>query len=414
MKYDSEALKLNEEIGNKRGAAFEYANIGRVYNRLGKYNEGLESLERALEINKEIGEPLSIAVDLNYISNGYLGMVKDTVRKLTGIKRHEAIDKAIEYAENSLMISKKINNLHLIRGNSMNISGAHELSGNYKLALENYKQATAVNDTIYNSDNRITIANLETKREADMRAKQVEINEVQMAKERNERLFFISGIVLLLLVTAVLFRNYGLQKKANKQKDMLMKEIHHRVKNNLQVISSLLSLQSETVSDTIAKAALAEGENRLRTIALIHQKLYQDDKPDMVNIANLTDDLFIQLDSVLGEKGTKVTFIKEIGDLFVGNDIAVPLGLIINELITNSYKYAFEKNAAPRIEISIVPVQGRYRMIYADNGPGLHQGFDIGESKSLGLKLVYGLARQIKGEVFYTNEKYSTFTINFG
>lgn len=197
------------------------------------------------------------------------------------------------------------------------------------------------------------------------------------------------------------------------EKDVLMKEIHHRVKNNLQVISGLLELQSKTLTDENARVALQEGRNRVRSIALIHQNLYQFENLSTINLRRFINDLGSQVQSVF-QLQKEVVMTIDVPEVHLDIDSAVPLGLILNELLTNSFKYAFKEVEKGEIRLAIHSTgEGRYQLLYRDNGPGLAEDFDLNRSKSLGLQLVTDLTRQIGGRVAYKNQHGATFTINF-
>ncbi|MCF0073048.1 ATP-binding protein [Dyadobacter sp. CY261] len=197
------------------------------------------------------------------------------------------------------------------------------------------------------------------------------------------------------------------------EKDVLMKEIHHRVKNNLQVISGLLELQGKSLSDEAAREALQEGRNRVRSIALIHQNLYQFENLSSINLKRFVNDLARQVQSVF-QKEKNVSLAIEVPDLHLDIDSAVPLGLILNELLSNSFKYAFSNVPEGEIAVTIETAsEGRFRLIYSDNGPGLPELFDPGKAKTLGLQLVNDLSRQIGGTVHYETVNGAMFTIHF-
>lgn len=195
------------------------------------------------------------------------------------------------------------------------------------------------------------------------------------------------------------------------QKNVLMKEIHHRVKNNLQVISSLLQIQAKSIEDENAKNALLEGRNRILSIAVIHQKLYQKDNLDNLELNRLASDLFIQVSGLFPD--IQVGFANNIPETNINIDVAVPLGLILNELITNSFKYAFDNTAEPVISVALEYQKNGYLLRYADNGKGLNENVDIEELQSLGLRLIYGLASQLNGHVKYEYSHGATFLIFF-
>ncbi|QHV99568.1 histidine kinase dimerization/phosphoacceptor domain -containing protein [Spirosoma endbachense] len=197
------------------------------------------------------------------------------------------------------------------------------------------------------------------------------------------------------------------------EKDVLMKEIHHRVKNNLQVISGLLELQSKGLTDETAREALREGQNRVRSIALIHQNLYQYENLSIIDLKRFVNDLSKQVQSVF-QKQKPVTITILVPDLQLDIDSAVPLGLILNELLSNSFKYAFTRVPAGKIQLAICVIsEGKYQLVYSDNGPGLPSDFNLTGATTLGLQLVNDLSRQIGGKVQYSSKEGATFTINF-
>lgn len=213
--------------------------------------------------------------------------------------------------------------------------------------------------------------------------------------------------------TAQLKKSVAEQSALLLEKDVLMKEIHHRVKNNLQVISGLLELQGKVLNDETAKDALREGRNRVRSIALIHQNLYQFENLSTIDLKRFVNDLCRQVEMVF-QKQKPVAMHIIVPDLHLDIDTAVPLGLIMNELLSNSFKYAFTDIAAGEINLEIQPVtEGRYQLLYSDNGPGLPAGFNAIKASTLGIQLIYDLSRQIGGSVRYENNNGASFIIQF-
>jgi len=213
--------------------------------------------------------------------------------------------------------------------------------------------------------------------------------------------------------TAQLKQSLSEQAELLSEKDVLMKEIHHRVKNNLQVISGLLELQSKAVNDEAAKDALTEGRNRVQSIALIHQNLYQFENLSSIELRRFVNDLCRQVESVY-KKQSRIAMHIRVPVLYLDIDSAVPLGLMMNELLTNSFKYAFNDGGAGEINIEIDAVaEGKYELVYMDNGPGLPADFDLGRAKTLGMQLIHDLSRQIGGKVKYEYKNGASFIINF-
>jgi two-component sensor histidine kinase len=207
-------------------------------------------------------------------------------------------------------------------------------------------------------------------------------------------------------------RTLQLQDSLN-QKDMLLREIHHRVKNNLQIISSMLELQAANANSEPLRKALVEGQTRVSSIALIHHRLYEYDSLGQVEFNGFLNDLYKQVSAVFQKPGQRVEVLYGVPETYFDIDTIVPLGLIVNELLTNSFKYAFNDTAQRKIVLSMAIVQeGHYVFSYNDSGQGLPEGFDIQKGASLGLRLVYRLSKQLGGSVSYDKAK-NTFFINF-
>ena len=203
-------------------------------------------------------------------------------------------------------------------------------------------------------------------------------------------------------------------RSALKDKELLLTEVHHRVKNNLQVISGLFELQKSQLTDKNAVAAIAEGQSRLSSIALIHQNLYQNENLGNIEFSSFARDLSSKVAGLFENQNNSVAFSIENKEIFIDIDTAVPLGLILNELITNSYKFFTKGNQAKKIDIDIIGLKrGAYKLIYKDNGPGLKKGIDFDTATSLGLDLIKGLSAQIDGKATYKFENGSVFTILF-
>jgi two-component sensor histidine kinase len=304
-----------------------------------------------------------------------------------------------------------------------NLSEAQEETGNSVGALASFKQYKKLCDSIYNQDNSTKINGIETQRDLDLKDQEIKINGLELTKKRNQQVFFFMGIGLLAVITGNVTRNNRKQKRVNKlltaekvksdvlaknlgisleQKDLLMKEIHHRVKNNLQVISALLELQLENVSDEHAIDAMTESTSRVRSISLIHQQLYQVEDISSIEFSKFASDLFKQISIVFNKTGSTISLDNNIAEAWQDIDTAVPLGLILNELLTNSYKYAFAGVETGTISIKLeLQKDNFYHLLYSDNGPGLPENFKMEGLKSLGMRVIRNLSKQIGGRFYY-------------
>ena len=184
------------------------------------------------------------------------------------------------------------------------------------------------------------------------------------------------------------------------EKVVLLKEVHHRVKNNMQIISTLLDLQSDNISDKMAHEAFRESQYRIKAMALIHERLYESKDLASIDFQGYIEDLSTHLfNSYLGAP-ERITLRINAEGVSMNIDRAIPCGLIINELVTNSLKHAFPENRNGEISIAFqIGEEGRITLRVADNGIGLPPGLDIANTGTLGLQLVVMLARQLRGEV---------------
>ena len=240
-------------------------------------------------------------------------------------------------------------------------------------------------DTL-NQKNRIETEK-EMKAKFDLQEKEAKliIQEQKIVQQTSQRRWFAALLIisLLLLVVLTFFaisktRDHNILLEKNRiidqslrEKEVLLKEIHHRVKNNLQVVSSLLSLQARSLKGEEALEALAKGKDRVRSMALIHQNLYQEDHLTAVNSKDYIDRLCRSLLNSYSIDDGKIKLVTEIEPLLLDIDTVIPLGLILNELITNAIKYAFKPDEVGEISISLMKSNDALELVVTDNGVGM-------------------------------------------
>ncbi len=198
-----------------------------------------------------------------------------------------------------------------------------------------------------------------------------------------------------------------------KEKDVLLKEVHHRVKNNMQVISSILNLQSSYVKDTYALNLLKECQNRIKSMAFIHESLYQTKNFESVNFSEYVTTLSKNLVHTYSINTKKIKLILTLDNLFLSLDASIPCGLIINEIISNSLKYAFPDNRDGIIFVNLRVVKNKVSIEVGDNGIGIPDSVDVKNTQTLGLQLVDTLVEQINGTIKLTRNKGTIFSIEF-
>lgn len=201
-------------------------------------------------------------------------------------------------------------------------------------------------------------------------------------------------------------------KASLKEKELLLKEIHHRVKNNMQIISSLISLQKQYV-DEVTYNVLTDSQNRINSMAMIHEKLYQPTNLNRINISDYIKNLVYDLSITLASPWNIVKPTFDIDDISLNIETAAPCGLIINELVSNSIKYAFPPETEGKIYMSLKKSNQGCELIISDNGIGIPEDIDYKNTKSLGLQLVNNLVSQLNGEIKLERKEGTTFKITF-
>ncbi|MCL6265301.1 sensor histidine kinase [Flagellimonas myxillae] len=244
-----------------------------------------------------------------------------------------------------------------------------------------------------------------------------------MVPEISRRWFaFLSVVFAVYLLGGVFGRNllrahhnlYKSRKEVQErieEKETLLKEVHHRVKNNLQTVSSLLSLQSRAVSDEKISGIIKSSQNRVVSMAMVHEMLYKrDDYLSKIELRPYVEELCNYLVRSVKGNTNKIKVNLHVDDYKLSIDTVIPLGLIINETITNALKYGIKGDDAGEILISLRQLSDkRYEMHLGDNGIGYADDIGPETSKSLGLKLIYNLARQLRGSIERDREKQGTY-----
>lgn len=203
-------------------------------------------------------------------------------------------------------------------------------------------------------------------------------------------------------------------KTSLREKEILLKEVHHRVKNNMQIISSLLRLQSGNIQDDEILDKFRVSQNRIRSLALIHERLYRSTDFARIDFADYCRNLTSYLFRSYSVDTNQVKLIQDIKHVFLDLNRAIPCGLLINELLSNALKHAFPNGRKGEIVISLLSNhKGKYTLLVKDNGVGLSKDMDIFNTDSLGMQLVCDLTNQIKGNLKLEKTKGTSFKIAF-
>ncbi|ESU26707.1 hypothetical protein FLJC2902T_26820 [Flavobacterium limnosediminis JC2902] len=294
-----------------------------------------------------------------------------------------------------------------------------------------YEKAFNLSDSINSKTQRLLLAGNEILYQLEEKDHLIEKQQSDINAKEKVTLYIIATALGIILVTTLLYLSNSRKKQKEIQhkndeisaknetikeslaeKEMLLKEIHHRVKNNLQIISGLMELQNLNISDENAKIILKEGQSRIQSIALIHKTLYQSENFSKVPFQNYLSEL-IQAIQTAYNNNQKISIDVEANEIELGINTAIPLSLILNEIITNCFRHAFKNRESGNITINLTKENDIYRLIVKDNGIGLPADFDPKKLQSIGFDLILGLTRQLEGNCEWKNDNGANIIITF-
>lgn len=398
-----------QEIESKVLRAVIDGNIGKCHVLLKQFTEAIPYLERSVD---------SIKV---YNAGKYsTDLVENKLEIAQCYLQLEDFEKATDYLSDG---TRPIKLENVLKKNRL-LASYYDKTDNYETASEYYKRNMRIRDSVEENQSDLLQKQLaavvgEDKANAqrmmeEQRAALEKSKSDMIAKDEKISLVFISLIFTLLgfagLVYAYLksIKNQRLiaeQKHIIEnslvEKDSLLKEIHHRVKNNLQMVSSLLSLQTKNTRSKAAIEALEEGKSRVKAMALIHQKLYQHDDLSVIEMQGYIESLINSVQSVYKKGGHNINITVDAEDVELDIDRAIPFGLILNELVSNSFKYAFPKNEDDgKIYIHLRKIANQDGFFeYTDNGVGLPEDTDQRANASMGIRLMNRLVNQLQSKL---------------
>jgi two-component system, sensor histidine kinase PdtaS len=444
-----------------------YRILGGLVNYMHDQGRTQEALDIALEISKKVGIPTTFSDQFSYhtvFADCYINLklldqaemhinkldeLETKAEAIRGPMRRSEVDGEFAYLFMARKQYKKARDFFNKRFASPTLMDTHLASsleaygqmiiidsvlGDHIAAVAHYKKYTELRDSSFR------IAKIRQAEELQviyqMKEKEIKISSLtqQAALEKANsgkaalvRNLTIAGIVAVLIIAALLYRQSRLRKINNKvitakngqlqqllaDKEWLLKEVHHRVKNNLQIIMSLLDSQSEYINNDAALAAIEDNMRRVHAMALIHQKLYQSDDLATIYMPEYINELVIYAHDSF-DTYDQIKFEQAIEPLDLDVSQAIPMGLIINECIVNAIKYAFPQGRKGIVRISFYQDGADHLVLnISDNGTGLPVGFNIKAHTSLGLDLMQGLARQLNGSFHFENNNGLHITIRF-
>ncbi|MEO6313617.1 MAG: histidine kinase dimerization/phosphoacceptor domain -containing protein [Chitinophagaceae bacterium] len=457
--YYKTALRISEKYKNNSDVLLVMNNMVRNYIELKKPREALELMK---SIPKELLVPTSeegyILTSLCYASiyfalkeypetgihcNQILEQIKvhmpraqvvnDFYQLLIGYYlESRQFSAAGIYLHKIDSLSRKLDDPARIRDNYYLAFRLDTATGSTRSAIANLLKFQHLHDSLFDETSSREMQQMEVEYETQKNKNEIKIKDqdIVLLNQKNElqqsglqradmaRHFSIGGLGLLLVIIALLYRRFRDKQKSSNvisaknemlqrlviEKEWLVKEVHHRVKNNLQMVISLLNTQSAFLDNGPAKLAIRDSQRRMYAMALIHQKLYQSEKVCMIDMQGYINELASYLKDIFNANAD-ICFEQAVEPVSLNVSQAVPVGLILNEAITNSIKYAFSKNSEGLIRISLtVAADDQIHLEVADNGRGLPDNVNVLKSKSLGMNLITGLARQLEGTLHLKND----------
>lgn len=372
LQYATESLQIWERIAPGGLQVARASNSrGNAHKFLGNYDEALLDFERCR----------SIAEKLGFIR----GVIAGTANKGHVLLMQKKYAEALPHTLRAIELMKESGDTRNLWENYMHLANIYSGMGDYQNAHRYQQLHHEEKEREYEQKIAALQGGLAEKYEAGQRAATIAIQEERIEKQRNSQrlLWGLAGLLLLTSFTIYMSlrsrqkanrllgaANEQLEKK-NRENELLLREIHHRVKNNLQTVSSLLNLQSAGIEDAAALAAVQESRNRVRSMSLIHQKLYQGEQLASVEMKDYFETMGQAMLQSFGQQTGRVALKIDMTPIDIDVDTAIPIGLIVNELITNSLKYAFPDQREGAIEISLRAEDDHTLALrIADNGVG--------------------------------------------
>lgn len=413
--YYDRAIKLSKKLG------YPEANVALLYNDRGnalKYQGRFE--EAILDYKKVIAST----------GNSRMGMAEAMAEANLGdvYMKMKDYPQALTYKLKSVKRQEEAGMKSNLIENYLHISQIYEKLGNYPSSLEFHKKYSAIKDTIMSVEKDAKFAELLTQYETVEKDSKLAIQQAQISRQNAVQWAIIGVALALIFILFLLYRNFRQKQKSNatlshtnfllgvknEENELLLKEIHHRVKNNLQTISSLLNLQSANISDAGALEAVRESQSRVSSMALIHQKLYQGERLAAVEMKDYFNTMGESIFDSFGIKSQNVSFKVDMDHLELDVDTAIPVGLIVNELITNSLKYAFPDGRQGLVQLSLnADEHQNIELRIKDNGIGINSEEKSVKQSGFGTRLVQLLTIQLEGEMEQSTHDGITTIIRF-
>ncbi|MFT6810215.1 MAG: two-component sensor histidine kinase [Saprospiraceae bacterium] len=401
--YYKEQEVYDKEANFQWGLGYVYESMSNLYVLKKEYNTALQYVEQSLEIRKALGHDQEIMIS--------------TLKYASVLEHLDRYSEALNQYKLGIGLASALESDFWIAEGNKGIAAVFASIDEYDMAYEAIKSYALINDSLLGQKTIDAVANLEIKYQTEQKEQEISLLETEkslatktLSGQKKVTAITLGAGGILALLSIFLFKLLQQNKKQKiqlqqsvKDKDYLLREIHHRVKNNLQVISSLLYLQSEKLTDPVAQDAINVGRGRVKSMALIHQNLYAIDQSSQISLKKYLEDLAVELFDSYNLHGESIDLVLSIEDVMVDVEILVPLGLIINELISNALKYAYVGKEEGILKISAATDGRQLNVQVKDNGIGM----DLKNKRegSFGTELVESFVDQLNADMNIISEE---------
>lgn len=438
-----------------------YVNLGEIYRQMHHYDSALFYMQRyrtearehnfayydgqnysnmglvyaALNQTAQADSLISKAIDLLETNKDYLALTQTYLALAQIYVDQKAYPKALPLAQLAYQTADSNYYMGEQKRAALLLSQISEQNNTYAEAYYYLKTFNSLRDQI--ASDSVVSKLAEMRADFEIQKKEEEVLYLKrISRIKNLlALILIVGLLSVLILVRFLYIENKKRRQANRSleeyneelnqknhiihlalqdKEVLIREIHHRVKNNLQIISSIINLQRMRIDNPVIESIFNEMQRRIMAISSIHHKLYQGDSVSLINMKEYLTEIVDSIHQAFDDTGMEVNYQISIQNIKLDIDAAVSLGLIVNELVTNAYKYAFKPGNKNQLFIGLIATgMNQYQLRVSDSGPGLPEGFSIDKSDSLGMRMVSLLTRQLKGTIDIRNEQGALLLIEF-
>ena len=428
-----------EDWGSVGGS---YGNLAAIYVTMGQPVKAEAKLEESVKLLEEVADIRAVAIVTNQLANLYVQQAK--------------YSQAIRVYEENLERAMRVGHEESISKAYQGLAVVYQKQGNHKAALENFQQHIVWKDSLFAQETLATVQELESKyqlekkdHEIEMLTKDNELRETEMLAaeaelarnlaesekaaasreqekklRKRDQLLLGIGLVALAVVVVLVVLQLRLKQRKNqelahknktianslKEREMLVREVHHRVKNNFQLVSSILGIQAHSLADETAKRSILDSRAKIQSMATMHRKLYAGTSVSSINAQEYLGQLIEDVESANAAAGS-VSVEHELQSIPFDIDTAIPIGLILTELLTNAYKHAFTEGETGMIKVTLMEGESGAVLSVQDNGVGWSG--ESADNNSFGWKLINSLVGGLSGELVVSSNSGTLVTLNF-